>query len=235
MVSGRCAVIGCLTSLLWLGCSTEDAGLFNFDGGGVVEQQGMTEPDAAASLDTRPKPDRAPDPSADGAADAPAAIDVAAAADLAPDKAPATDQPLGAACTKKSECASGFCADGVCCNVACDDGCNACTLARTGRTDGTCSWAKDTDGKMCGKACGVVSGDPAVVERVCAAGACLVPAAPKVIESCHDQNPCVVAFCDNNDARCVKTSCPQQGTCCCRENNGQQMCRKQDQCKGTCQ
>ena len=35
-------------------------------------------------------------------------------------------KPEGAVCTKASECASGFCADGVCCNVACAGACVSC-------------------------------------------------------------------------------------------------------------
>jgi hypothetical protein len=42
----------------------------------------------------------------------------------------------GANCTKNTDCASGFCADGVCCNVACAGGCVSCAL--TDRK-GTCS------------------------------------------------------------------------------------------------
>jgi hypothetical protein len=33
---------------------------------------------------------------------------------------------LGSACTKSSECSSTFCADGVCCQSACDQPCQAC-------------------------------------------------------------------------------------------------------------
>ncbi len=45
----------------------------------------------------------------------------------------------GANCTKNADCASGFCADGVCCNVACGGGCVSCAL--TDRK-GTC-WPID--------------------------------------------------------------------------------------------
>jgi hypothetical protein len=45
----------------------------------------------------------------------------------------------GATCTANADCASGFCADGVCCNVACQGGCVSC--ATTGRL-GTC-WPID--------------------------------------------------------------------------------------------
>jgi hypothetical protein len=35
---------------------------------------------------------------------------------------------LGRACTMGSECGSGLCVDGVCCNAACGDQCQACNL-----------------------------------------------------------------------------------------------------------
>jgi hypothetical protein len=45
----------------------------------------------------------------------------------------------GAACTAGAQCASGSCADGVCCNVACGGTCQACSAAKKGSgTDGTC-------------------------------------------------------------------------------------------------
>jgi hypothetical protein len=219
----------------WLGCSTESTGLVAFDDANAPQNldESDAEPDATVS-----RPDRgleAPPPEKDAAVpDAPVdQTSDTAGPEVAPDKPAPTNQPPGAACGAKGECASGHCADGVCCDVACDDGCSACTLKRTGRTDGTCSWSKDLEGKVCGKGCSAVAAMPAVVEKVCVAGACVVPvAAPKVIESCRDDNPCVVAFCDDNDARCVRTTCPQQGTCCCRAASGQRTCTKQDQCKG---
>jgi len=42
----------------------------------------------------------------------------------------------GATCDRGDQCASGFCAGGVCCNIACDDPCVACNL---GGHVGTCS------------------------------------------------------------------------------------------------
>src|SRR6185369_882869 len=35
-------------------------------------------------------------------------------------------KPLGASCSRTAECESGFCADGVCCNLACDGACVTC-------------------------------------------------------------------------------------------------------------
>jgi len=49
-------------------------------------------------------------------------------------------KPPGAVCTKNNDCASGFCADGVCCNVACRGPCVSCNLV--GRV-GSC-WPVDT-------------------------------------------------------------------------------------------
>jgi hypothetical protein len=45
----------------------------------------------------------------------------------------------GQLCLVGSDCVSGACADGVCCNVACSGGCQSCTAAlKGGGLDGTC-------------------------------------------------------------------------------------------------
>jgi hypothetical protein len=46
---------------------------------------------------------------------------------LSPDAAVGNPgKPLAEGCAANSECASGFCVDGVCCNTACDDQCSIC-------------------------------------------------------------------------------------------------------------
>jgi hypothetical protein len=240
MVSGFARAAITLLIISSLGCSTEETGLTGKADAApdpTNSAQGL-EPDAAPAgprvrLDARPlMPDLAPD--APAVPDAPVDLGVEAGPpDLAPDKPPLTNQPQGATCSKDSECKGGHCADGVCCESACNDGCSACTKARTGKADGLCARARDLEGKACGKACGSVATTPAVVERVCTAGACVVPSAPKVLTLCRDDNPCVSAFCDNNEARCVKTTCPQQGTCCCRSSSGQRSCSSRNQCTGS--
>ncbi len=51
----------------------------------------------------------------------------------------ATDQTNGKGCTSASQCVSGNCTDGVCCDQACDGVCQACSAAKKGQgTDGTC-------------------------------------------------------------------------------------------------
>jgi hypothetical protein len=55
---------------------------------------------------------------------------------------------LGQACGQASECPSGFCVDGVCCDQACGYGdgqdCQACSYAHGGTKDGTCGPASTT-------------------------------------------------------------------------------------------
>jgi hypothetical protein len=242
MVSGFARSLITLLIISSLGCSTEDTGLSSADAAAdpTNSAQGL-EADAAAppiKRDAKPLLPDAPGPDlvakVDAAApDAPVAPD-AGPPDLAADKPAITNQPQGADCAADSECKGGHCVDGVCCESACKDGCSACAQARTGKSSGTCARAKDLEGKVCGRACSSVATMPAVVERVCMAGACVVPSAPKVLTNCHDDNPCVVAFCDNNEARCVTTApCPQQGTCCCRTSSGQRSCSQRTQCTGS--
>jgi hypothetical protein len=66
----------------------------------------------------------------------------------------------GAACSASTDCAGGFCVDGVCCNTACGGGdpgdCQACSTAAGAPSDGTCQPA--SAGTACGAAegtCGV--------------------------------------------------------------------------------
>ena len=51
------------------------------------------------------------------------------------------DASFALACTSNSQCATGFCANGVCCDTACNGGCGVCNLA--GKV-GTCSAASST-------------------------------------------------------------------------------------------
>ncbi|XXX79427.1 hypothetical protein WMF30_11690 [Sorangium sp. So ce134] len=51
---------------------------------------------------------------------------------------------LGKLCTTGADCYTGNCADGLCCNQACDSDCDACTAAlkESGEADGTCGPSK---------------------------------------------------------------------------------------------
>jgi hypothetical protein len=62
----------------------------------------------------------------------------------------------GDTCATGAECATGFCADGVCCNTACGGGdpgdCQACSVAAGAAVDGTC--APSAAGTVCRGAAG---------------------------------------------------------------------------------
>ncbi len=45
----------------------------------------------------------------------------------------------GGACASSDDCASHHCVDGVCCETACADVCEACRASKTGQPDGTCA------------------------------------------------------------------------------------------------
>lgn len=45
----------------------------------------------------------------------------------------------GSVCTLAAECSTGFCADGYCCNANCGATCRACSAAKSGGTNGTCT------------------------------------------------------------------------------------------------
>jgi len=48
------------------------------------------------------------------------------------------DQAKGATCTAASQCTSGNCVDGFCCDAPCNGTCQACSNAKTGAANGTC-------------------------------------------------------------------------------------------------
>lgn len=248
MALGHRAYLVCLSLISSYGCSTDELQVFGNDA--LVASPQDLERDAAVPADRlngqadRAGMEVADTPAGDAAADAPASADaregaggdLGPAVDLTPDTPP-DDLPLGARCGGRNECRSGFCFDGVCCNERCEDGCSACTAARTGRPEGVCGKSADLEGKACGKSCGTVAGVPSVVEKVCVTGSCVVSLAPRQLESCRDENPCVTSFCDDAAARCVRTKCPQAGTCCCRQSSGARMCLRTDTCRGerTCE
>jgi hypothetical protein len=190
-------------------------------------------PDAAADVPPADIPDAAVEAAApDRPVEAPAPD---AAPDRAPDRAPDGPPPVnlanGAACGAPGWCKSGFCVDGVCCDKACNNGCMACSQARTGAASGTCGAALDLAGKPCGKACAVIEGKPAVVQKVCLAGACGFPTVPVPLERCLPENPCMTVFCDDPTARCVVTGCAA-GSCCCTSAPSTRACVKREMCTG---
>lgn len=111
----------------------------------------------------------------------------------------------GTACTLAATCASGFCADGVCCKTACAAACTACALAITGTASGTCApvlAGKDPRGDC------VDDGAPACgKDGLCdGKGACESYAAtPCTPKPCTDGKECTSGFCA--DGICCGTAC----------------------------
>ena len=112
--------------------------------------------------------------------------------------------PLGKTCATASECASGFCADKVCCDGKCDAECKQCDQA--GKL-GTCTFVeqdKDPDGECAGTA-------PCGGDMCNGAGACTSFAAVSV--TCKQQCNSAQAFvldefkCDGSGA-CSTTAVP---------------------------
>ena len=55
----------------------------------------------------------------------------------------------GSGCTSASQCGSGFCVDGVCCNTACNLTCDSCSYSAGGTTDGTCTPVRSGVTRVC--------------------------------------------------------------------------------------
>jgi hypothetical protein len=155
-------------------------------------------------------------------------------------------KPRGAVCSKDSECASGFCADGLCCNVACKGACVSCN--QTGR-EGSC-WPIDTNrpdphgicamqaAATCGTtgACDGIGGcaryapETVCVPPSCAGdrlntagtcnglGSCRMPG----VQNCEpyhcSENACISACTSNAD--CVDGRACEEGSCG-KKTNGQ--------------
>jgi len=85
-----------------------------------------------------------------------------------------TLSPLGTACTGGTQCMSGFCVDGVCCNTVCSGVCTACSAAAKGQgTDGVCG--NVASGFPDNNQCAVMHASTCGTTGVCnGAGACVL-------------------------------------------------------------
>lgn len=113
----------------------------------------------------------------------------------------------GVACTANTQCQSGFCADGVCCNSACSGSCDRCNLAGTG---GTCSPApaNDPGSPACGGAV-VCNGTLADCPILCTSGCPMNTYCSGMY--CAAKKPNGVAC--GMGTECLSTNCVD-GVCC---------------------
>ncbi|WP_437282022.1 hypothetical protein WME90_16115 [Sorangium sp. So ce375] len=165
---------------------------------------------------------------------------------------------IAKACAAAEDCTSGFCADGVCCNAACDADCDACTAAlkESGDEDGTCGPSKAE--AECGEATcseGVATSrgacDGASVE--CAPGeeteceefAC-DPEANACFTECAEDAHCARCHECNDDGACALAAAGTEGLGCdegqacdaageCKPANGQACTEAAGECaSGLC-
>jgi len=137
-------------------------------------------------------------------------------------------------CTSGSQCTSGWCYDGVCCNTACSGTCKACSAAKKGfSVDGLCENIKDNldpdneCGTMGSGLCssnGVCNGTGAcrvtTVGTVCAPAACSGTASAASASECTATGSCTPKtttscspyLCDPATAAC-KTTCASDADC----------------------
>ncbi len=142
---------------------------------------------------------------------------------------------LGDPCSSDSQCDTGHCASGVCCQEACDDACMACNLQGS---VGSCLAL--ADGSACGDDSNVCDGGETCQDGVCLAGGAL---------NCDDGSVCTADSCDpatgcvhvamdcNDDDSCTTDSCDPAAGCqnlpaadgssCADANvcNGQETCQ----------
>ena len=158
--------------------------------------------------------------------------------DLVPDTALEPDVmsllSLGTTCSAASECASGHCTDGVCCETACDGACTACNLAEPGR----CLDVAEGQAPPAGKICPADATNPCSSDGTCdGRGSCsFTPQGTPC-----GQNQCVEVFRDTAYGERLLT-CDGLGTCIeqtfwcryfrCGQNDGRclEQCSSDDDC-----
>ncbi|MFT3775691.1 MAG: hypothetical protein QM820_60870 [Minicystis sp.] len=110
--------------------------------------------------------------------------------------------PQGGTCGSDHQCTTSHCVDGFCCNTACTNGCDACSNAKTGAANGTCSHV-------------TIGTDPNNVCSDQGAASCGTNGACDGLGACQKYvsgTVCVAASCSGNTLIKQKT-CNGSGTC----------------------
>ena len=142
--------------------------------------------------------------------------------------APGTE-PLGAACENGWSCASGYCADGVCCSAPCTGACDVCLASEGASADGTCTpRAAGTECRAAEGVCDVAeacdgTSSECPADGVAAAGVACGEATP--------QGPCDVADSCNGASKVCSTSGRVAAGTVCRAAVGP--CDEPEVCSGS--
>lgn len=138
----------------------------------------------------------------------------------------------GSTCTYSNECTNGHCVDGVCCDLACDGTCEACTSALTGKATGSCKpiaagadpqgECSDYGASTCGQN-GLCNGSAAcqlyATGTVCQAASCASATSRNIADTCNGTGTCTDAGVQNcaTGYACVsgvcQTSCTDDSAC----------------------
>lgn len=115
----------------------------------------------------------------------------------------------GQKCLAGTDCSTGYCADGVCCDSTCAGACKACTSAKTGLTTGTCG--NVTDNTDPDNECPNALPQTCLTTGVCKAGACEYHAAGTqcAAGSCSGSTQTLADTCSGSGA------CVDNGTVSC--------------------
>lgn len=150
------------------------------------------------------------------------------------------------ACTEDTECGSGHCVEGICCNEACEAGCKSCRAANTGGPEGVCGLVrpgtdpKDACADGTGTSCSDVLlcdalGDCKVGSEICAGyscngDGCFVDC--NTDEACNEGFVCIAKACVDEALLCDGTDALQAdgSTTSCAPF----LCRGRGECPATC-
>jgi hypothetical protein len=133
----------------------------------------------------------------------------------------------GGACTPSTGCASGYCVDGVCCESACSGTCQACSMTKTGASDGLCRPVKK----------GTDPDDECAVDT---SNACGLDGTCDGVGACRYQvtgTPCSTSSCKGQGTFTPRSQCNGSGTCvagkpdACPNN---MLCASDTTCATTC-
>ena len=136
----------------------------------------------------------------------------------------------GSPCLGNGECQSFQCVDGVCCNTACGNACDACSIAAGGTLNGTCTPITVATARVC-RARGPEACD---VEERCNGVLVTCPpdgAADAGTPCRQPTGPCEgVTVCDGTSRACPSSAPPAPGGTTCRA--AVDLCDRTERCTG---